>query len=242
MRMILLCLSLLASASPIAAQEALGLAAPAAVVESGLLDYLLPRFSLKTGVRVVADPEGAMSLSEIPPGTPVFAGAGVTWHLRPGDDPRAARFLDWLTSDIGKRTVDSFEAGGAHPFSADLAAPQEKVTVDYAGDARRGAEVSQVQCGRCHVIGTQDRNKGIGSTPSFAVLRSFEDWDDRFMTFYVRKPHAAFTQVAGVTEPFDVSRPSPIAPVELEPEDIDAILAFVAAIGPADLGAPLHLQ
>ncbi|GHF43994.1 hypothetical protein [Seohaeicola zhoushanensis] len=242
MRMILLCLSLLASASPIAAQEALGLAAPAAVAESGLLQYLLPRFSLKTGIRVTPDPAGPMVLAETAPGTPVFAGAGATWHLRPGDDPRAARFLDWLTSDIGRRTVASFVKDGANPFTADLAPPEEAAAIEITGDARRGAELSQAECGRCHVIGAHDRNKGIGSTPSFPVLRSLPDWDERFQTFYVRAPHAAFTQIAGITEPFDITRPSPIVPVELELEDVEAILAFVAAIAAADLGAPLQLQ
>ncbi|MFD2856767.1 hypothetical protein ACFSZS_21195 [Seohaeicola zhoushanensis] len=241
MRMILLCLSLLASASPIAAQEALGLAAPAAVAESGLLQYLLPRFSLKTGIRVTPDPAGPMVLAETAPGTPVFAGAGATWHLRPGDDPRAARFLDWLTSDIGRRTVASFVKDGANPSPP--TSPRPRKPPRSRSPATRGAaRNSQAECGRCHVIGAHDRNKGIGSTPSFPVLRSLPDWDERFQTFYVRAPHAAFTQIAGITEPFDITRPSPIVPVELELEDVEAILAFVAAIAAADLGAPLQLQ
>lgn len=242
MRMILLCLSLLASASPIAAQEALGLAAPAAVVDSGLLQYLLPRFSLKTGVRVLHDPHGDMLLADSPPGTPVFTGAGATWHLRSGGDPRAARFLDWLTSDIGKRTVDSFIVDGAQPFSSWVAIAEAETVIVISGDAIRGEEVSRAQCARCHVIGLDDRSKGIGSTPSFAVLRSLADWDERFLSFYVRAPHPAFTQVDGITPPFDLTRPSPIEPVRLTAEDIDAILAFVEAIDAADLGAPLQLQ
>ena len=243
MRTLLFCLSLLASASPVAAQEGpLGLAAPEPVAASGLLQYVLPRFSLKTGLRVVADPGGDMVLTEDAPGTPVFAGGGKTWHLRLGADPRGARFLDWLTSDIGKRTVDSFQRDGVQPFSSDVGGEVEEVAMVITGDAVRGAELSRVQCARCHVIGSDDRNKGIGSTPSFAVLRSLSDWDERFQTFYVRNPHPAFTQVDGVTEPFDITRPSPVEPVRVSADDIDAILAFVAAMTAADLGAPLHLQ
>ncbi|MCB1340830.1 MAG: c-type cytochrome [Pseudooceanicola sp.] len=240
MRMLLLCLSLLASASPLAAQEALGLAAPPALADTGLLQYLLPRFSLKTGVRVVPDPGGTMELADAAPGTPVFAGAGVTWHLRPGDDPRAVRFLEWLTSDIGRRTIDSFP--GPATFTTDLTPPEEDTAPEITGDAALGADLSRTHCARCHVIGEADRNKGIGSTPSFAVLRALNDWDERFMTFYVRAPHPAFTQIQGITAPFDITRPSPIAPLLMQPEDIDAILAFVAAMNAANLGAPLQLQ
>ena len=82
----------------------------------------------------------------------------------------------------------------------------------------------------------------IGSTPSFALLRTFEDWDYRFQAFFALKPHPAFTQVAEITEPFPEDVPSPIVPVEITLDDLDAILAFVATIAPADLGAPLQSQ
>ena len=83
---------------------------------------------------------------------------------------------------------------------------------------------------------------GIGSTPSFFVLRALKDWDIRFQTFYSLNPHPSFTQIAEVTEPFPVDRPSPIVPVELTLDEFDAILAYVSALKPADLGAPLQLQ
>ena len=58
MRWICFCLGLMLTTGPLAAQDTLGLAAPPVVSDSGLLQYMLPRFSLKTGIRVVADPGG----------------------------------------------------------------------------------------------------------------------------------------------------------------------------------------
>ena len=84
--------------------------------------------------------------------------------------------------------------------------------------------------------------KAIGSTPSFALMRTFPDWQQRFETFFILKPHPAFTQVADVTEPFGSSLPSPIAPIEVTLDEIDAITAYVATIPPADLGAPIQSQ
>jgi hypothetical protein len=242
MRAILLCLSLALLPSPILAEGDLGLAAPPTVADSGLLGHILPRFSLKTGVRVVADPEGAMTLAETPPGVPVFRDSRVIYHLRSGTDPRAERFRDWLLSDIGKRTVESFTPEGETLFFADLEVAAVVEELAFEGDAARGADLALQHCGRCHVIGDINRNKGIGSTPSFAVLRAMRDWDTRFQQFYVLRPHAAFTQIVDITEPFSPERPPPIHPVTMTLDDVEAVLAFVAALGPADLGAPLQLQ
>lgn len=83
---------------------------------------------------------------------------------------------------------------------------------------------------------------GIGSAPSFAVMRSFADWDSRFSAFFALKPHPAFTQVEGVTDPFPPELPPAIAPIELTLEELEAIVAYVAALPPADLGKPLEHQ
>ena len=42
-----------------------------------------------------------------------------------------------------------------------------------------------------------------------------------------------------MTPPFDESRPPPIVPLRLTVAEIDAILAYVAGLTPADLGRPL---
>lgn len=82
----------------------------------------------------------------------------------------------------------------------------------------------------------------MASTPSFAVLRAMSDWDRRFQTFYILNPHPAFTQVEDVTEPFPINRPSPIAPMKITIDDLQAILAYVSGVEPADLGAPIEHQ
>ncbi len=242
MRFVLLCLSLTLTATPSWSQEALGLAAPDEVSDSGLLQHILPRFSLKTGIRVVADESGIMSLAPSPPGDPVFARDGVIYHLRIDDSAKQIRFRDWLQSDIGKRTVEGFAPSGGIPFSAsfEIAIVTEEVEVD--GNALLGEDLSMTHCGRCHVIGPQNRMNGLGSTPSFAVLRAMPDWSERFQAFFALNPHPAFTQIEGVTEPFPPERPSPIHPVEMSLDDLEAILAFVAALRAADLGAPLQFQ
>ena len=239
MRMFQLCLCLTLAAGSVAAQERI--AAPEAVADSGLLDYLLPRFSLKTGVRVRPG-DGGMVLAAEPPGEPVFRGNGVTYHLRIDDSPDQERFRDWLVSDIGKNTIESFQVEGIAPYSASVEVADVEAEPVFEGDAAEGEDLSMVHCGRCHVVSDANRNKSIGSTPSFGVLRAMEDWDIRFQTFYVLAPHGAFTQVEDVTEPFDIERPPPIVPITLTLDEIDAILAYVAAIPAADLGGPLQLQ
>ena len=242
MRCVLLCLSLTLSASPSWSQEAIGLAAPDEVTDSGLLQHILPRFSLKTGIRVIADDEGVLVLETSPPGDPVFARDGVTYHLRIGENAKHERFRDWLLSDIGKRTVESFVPDLGPPFSASFEVATVEIETTIDGDAKRGEELSMTHCGRCHVIGPQNRMNGLGSTPSFAVLRSMPDWSERFEAFFVLNPHPAFTQIDGLTAPFDPQRPSPIYPVEMTLDDLEAILAYVSVISAADLGAPLQLQ
>lgn len=242
MRALLVCLTLLLNASPATARQALGLAAPEAVVTSGLLKHILPRFSLKTSIRVTENPAGPMQLATQEPGSPVFQRSGTTYFLRIEDTPEQIQFRDWMLSDIGKNTIESFQPDSGDLFSARFETAEAAPALVFDGNAARGATLSLTLCGRCHVVGEQNRMKGLGSTPSFAVLRSLADWAERFQDFYVRNPHAAFTQVAEVTPPFDPERPPPIVPVQMTLQDLDAILAFVAATDAADLGAPLQTQ
>ncbi|MGI9369738.1 MAG: c-type cytochrome [Ruegeria sp.] len=242
MRFVLLCLSLMLSASPSWPQESIGLAAPDDIAQSGILKHILPRFSLKTGVRVVAEENGAMALTKNPPGQPVFQSGGVVYHLRIENDLRQERFRDWLLSDIGKRTIESFVPSQGEPFSASVVAASVEEAPQISGDAVLGESLSLNHCGRCHVIGPQNRMNGLGSTPSFAVLRTLPDWSERFQQFYVLNPHPAFTQIDGITAPFDPQRPSPIHPVNITQDELEAILAFVSVVRAADLGAPLQHQ
>jgi len=233
---------LLPPLKPALAQDQIGVAAPDDVIASGLMRHLLPRFSLKTGVRVGVDPSGAMVIDDGASGTPVFERNGTIYRLRIKDDRKQIRFKDWLTSEIGLRTVESFEPGDGAPFTAPRVVATSTEPLLFDGDATAGAALSLSHCGRCHVIGPQNAMNSIGSTPSFAALRAIEGWDVKFQTFYVLRPHGVFTQIDGVTEPFDPDIPSPIAPVMMSVDDLEAILAYVAQVEPADLGAPLQLQ
>jgi mono/diheme cytochrome c family protein len=244
----LMILVLLWPMAAMAQDRSFTLSAPAALEETGLLKFMLPRFSLKTGVRIaIARDQGAAALilTTDPRGTAVFAGPGGVWHLDSGPGPgaeHAARFADWLLSEVGQRTVTSFAPEGEALFTVDLATEAEEVAPEFTGDAEAGHRIALAHCGRCHTVDASNRMKSLGSTPSFAVLRTLPDWALRFTGFYLLNPHPAFTQIDGVTDPFDPGRPPPIAPLELTLDDLDAILAFVAVLEPANLGGPLVHQ
>lgn len=222
------------------------LSAPHSLVETGLLKHLLPRFTLKTGVRIELVPENneaemALTTGE---GAAVFEGPSGTWRMRikAPDHAGTARFAKWLTSDVGRRTLTSYQVDGNALFTLPDAVDAIEVVQVFEGNAVRGKVLSAQHCGRCHVVSEDNRMNAIGSTPSFFVLRTMPDWDARFQGFYALNPHPSFTQVAEVTEPFAINRPPPIIPVEITLDDLEAILAYVADITPADLGAPLQHQ
>ena len=219
--------------------------APDALVETGLLKYILPRFSLKTQVRV--ELAGAPAQADIVlggAGQALFHGVGQTWHmdLRRADHPGTSRLAGWLTSEVGQRTVISFAPDGTTLFGPPQEVVRVVVAVQADGDATLGLEVAQTKCIRCHRVDDEHRMSGIGSTPSFAVLRSLKDWEDRFSSFYVLNPHPAFTMVEDVTPPFAIDRPSPIVPVRMTLTEVEAVLAYVATMDAADLGADLAHQ
>ncbi|MEO0864110.1 MAG: hypothetical protein AAFY39_05890, partial [Pseudomonadota bacterium] len=211
-----------------AQDKAFDLQVPPALVETGFTKHLLPRFSLKTGVRITvkSDPGDAALGAE---GTPVFRQGETIWHLDKTDSPHTDAFEAWLLSDVGKRTIEAFAPDGEPMFSADVTVKKAVQTAALTGDLALGEKISLQRCGRCHVINETNRMNAIGSTPSFALLRTFGDWQNRFESFFVLKPHGAFTQVAGVTEPFAENLPSPIAPIEVSLEEIEAITAYVGS-------------
>ena len=237
-------MALLASliATPVVAQDkAFALQIPDALIQTGFIKHLLPRFSLKTGIRITPT-ANAGDAAFGAQGTPVFRQGDVLWHLAKTDGPHTDAFEAWLLSDIGKRTIEAFAPNGAAMFSAEINVKAKVQVAVITGDAVLGEKVGLQKCGRCHVVNHSNRMKAIGSTPSFALMRTFPDWQQRFETFFILKPHPAFTQVAHVTEPFGSSLPSPIAPIEVTLDEIDAITAYVATIPPADLGAPIQSQ
>jgi len=229
------------AAAPLAAQEAVTVQVPEEIVATGLMKHVMPRFSLKTGQRLrLVEDAGAVVIGT--EGAPLMAGLGTVWAVTHEDSPRAARFADWLTSEIGQRTIASFAPEGTAPFGP----PPETALADSAlvfeGDAALGLKVSEVHCKRCHAVTPGKRFSDIGSTPSFFVLRTLSDWPDRFAAFFALNPHPAFTQIADVTAPFPENRPPPIATIEMTLEEIDAVLAYVAGLQAADLGGALVHQ
>ena len=220
------------------------LEAPIELVDSGLFKFILPRFTLKHRVRVEVVAEGGMAALGRSEGAAVFADGQGNWHLTvaAADHRGAIKFADWLRSDVGQRTVLSFAPDGVALFSAPTAAEIAEEDSIAEGSTEVGQALALTHCGRCHVVSDANRMNAIGSTPSFAVLRTFPDWEGRFQAFFALKPHGAFTQIEDVTDPFPEDRPSPIVPVEMTLEDLENILAFVAAMAPADLGQPLQLK
>ncbi len=240
-----------------AEERRITLAASPDLAASGFLKYLLPRFSLKTGVRIATIGLTEASAADVllgpqtalGTGRAVFEADGLLYLCRVsegeagaprGDDAR--RFRDWLASDVGRRTIEAFAPGGDRRYAAVAGREAEAAPPSFSGDRTHGARLARLHCGRCHVIGAANRMGGLGSTPSFRMLRTLEDWELRFRGFYLLNPHPSFTQVAGVTEPFDDARPPPIVPMRITLEELDAILAFAAAVRPADLGAPIRNQ
>ena len=231
-----------AVATPAVSQDkAFTLQTPKELTETGFIKHLLPRFSLKTGIRITTTTSAADAAFG-DSGTPVFRQGDRVWHLSRAQGPYTDAFHKWLLSDIGKRTIEAFAPNGRMMFSASVSAPKAAEVAVTTGDARLGEKVGLRKCGRCHVVNDTNRMKAIGSTPSFALLRTFSDWQDRFGAFFTLAPHPAFTQVDGVTEDFAEHLPSPIAPIEVTLDEIDAITAYVATIAPADLGAPVQSQ
>lgn len=217
------------------------LSADPQIVQSGLLQHLLPRFALKHGVRVTqVDAGGAVVIGT--EGVPAFTGLGTVWHLAAEDRAGPQMFVDWMLSDIGKRTVAGFAPDGDALFSGEVAVAVVIPEPTFDGDAVKGEALSLLHCGRCHVINERNRMDGMGQTPSFALMRTFDDWQNRYNTFYVLNPHPSFTQVVDITPPFPANLPPAIVPVEITQDELAHILAYVATIEPADLGAPLQHQ
>jgi len=261
MRRLLVMLAIvLVAASAHAAGKSFRLAVDPALIENSFSRYLLARFSLKTGVKVAVTPldpaveaDAALGAFEAPPegpgaldtAIPVFETTDGARQFRLAlyrtrDAGFAQRFRDWLSSEIGRRTLTKFKVDGAPVYAAIEATAPVVAEAAPTGDAATGEELALKRCGRCHVINEKNRFGGIDSTPSFGALRTLPEWRGRFEAFWTLNPHRAFTQVAGVTEPFDPTRPPPIAPLHMTLAEIDAILAFVIAMKPKDLGAPLH--
>ncbi|WP_281858296.1 c-type cytochrome [Litoreibacter halocynthiae] len=243
MRLMAVILVLLMPTAALAQDNGFRLAMPAVLEQSGFMQHIVPRFSLKHGIRItrVADTDFADARLGAE-GVPVFAGLGQVWALQHDGHAGAAKFANWLRSEVGRNTIAAYQKDGVALFTSNVAPVVAKVQISFDGDPVQGEKLSFAHCGRCHVINETNRMKGMGATPSFGMLRTLGDWENRFATFYFLNPHPSFTQVADITPAFDPSRPPAIVPVEVTQDEIEAILAYVATLAPADLGAPIQSQ
>ncbi len=219
---------------------------PPGMVESGFDKQILPRFKFKHRIEIAPVTDGAADMALGETGDRVFQeidGNVFRLDILTEDDALAAQartFRDWLRSGPGKAAIEAFAPDGAQVYTTEQAAVVVKKTETFEGDDAIGARLALVHCGRCHVVDERNRMGGIGSTPSFAALRGRSNWSDLFRAFYVHNPHPSFTQVDGVTEPFDPNRQIHVAPVEITLDEIEAITAFVAKMKPKELGRPIQ--
>ena len=115
-------------------------------------------------------------------------------------------------------------------FLTALLTPQAR-----ADDAvAKGREIVRQHCTRCHVVPDMNPYGGIGSTPSFAAMKWLDDWERRFEVFYTLPPQPALGHNGGVREARSDALPVFIAEIELQIEDIDAILAFARTLKTPD--------
>ena len=219
------------------------------VIPSELVQYVVPRFSLKTRIRfdqvessgdiqlVTVRPETGAEVMKLVSGETVYVtAAGGTIE---SSDYRA--FVDWLVSEPGRATIADFELDGqqiAIPTAADEVAPIEMVIV---GNIDHGRELSRDHCRRCHKVDRADKYAGIDNAPSFHAMRTFDDWYIRFSMFYAVSPHKALISVEG--SGIEKNRALiTIAPIDLQMDDINDIVAFVHSLTPLDLGKPIQFN
>ena len=219
------------------------------VIPAELIQYVVPRFSLKTRIRfdrvdsvgdiqfVTDRPESGTQVLELISGEMVYIRA----MGEAAQSPEYRAFVDWLVSDPGRATIADFRIDGrqiAIPAEAKEAAPVEIVIV---GDRDHGRELSWSHCRRCHKVDRADKYAGIGNAPSFHAMRSFDDWYLRFSTFYTVSPHKALISVkgSGIEKNRELIT---IAPIDLQMSDINDIVAFVHSLTPLDLGKPIQFN
>ena len=247
-----------------AADKAFTLKASPEIIDNGLVKFLRPRFSLKTGTKITVEPlplpvealsgaDAYLLPSAALPSTDgatrraaVFGeigGRSYSMVVMPGaGQAHAERFMDWLASKVGAATLAAFKIDGEVAYGPAEAEAAKEVVVEPTGDTKKGEQIALRQCGRCHVVSDKNKFAGIGSTPSFGAMKTLPRWRQRFEAFWTLNPHPSFTQIEGVTPPFDPERPPHIAPLMLTLDDMEALMAFVLSIKPKDLGPPLTLQ
>jgi ABC-type tungstate transport system permease subunit len=93
--------------------------APDTLIETGMMRHVLPRFTLKTQVHVELVPTvEAADMVWGTDGVALFQQDETIWKVALRDAPNAGttRFADWLSSEIGQRTILGFSQDGTPLF------------------------------------------------------------------------------------------------------------------------------
>lgn len=218
-------------------------------VPSGLVDYVLPRFSLKTQVRfdrIEVDGDLQLTTRQTDAGIPICTlNDGTVVSLSAArwvqSDPSYLAFRDWLRGESGRASISDYRENGqivATPIALDAPKPPPVVII---GDPVRGERLSLVHCSRCHKVDRAAKYSGLDSSSSFHAMRGFEDWLVRFASFFTVSPHKALISVkgSGITQDRALI---PMAPIDLSIEDVNDIVAFVHGLEPLDLGRPIQFN
>ncbi|MDP6705951.1 MAG: hypothetical protein QF893_06385 [Alphaproteobacteria bacterium] len=92
----------------------------------------------------------------------------------------------------------------------------------------RGRLLAKKHCTLCHVVGDLNRFGGIGSTPSFQLLASMKDGEERFRSFFARRPHVSFVTLPDTKPPTDY--PLNVKPLALSYDEVEAIAVFALTL------------
>ena len=92
----------------------------------------------------------------------------------------------------------------------------------------KGRALAEKHCAVCHVVGEFNKFGGIGSTPSFQLLASMKDGEERFRTFFNRRPHPSFLSLPDQAPP--TAYPLNAPPVKLTYQDIEAIANYALTL------------
>ena len=84
-------------------------------------------------------------------------------------------------------------------------------------------KAAKTKCGRCHAVDEGGRKNDIGSTPSFFVLKVFDDWEDRFTCLLCPAP-------AWLVHP-DQGRYGTLCPQNMPPPDHSPVEMTLGRVG-----------
>lgn len=130
---------------------------------------------------------------------------------------------------LKRRYFRTDRAGWVCAPAAGLLAVNIMAQTALADPVATGHALAERYCARCHVVSPGNKFAGISSTPSFMTLvNALPDWEERFQTFYARRPHTVHVRVAGIAPQTDL--PPNATPFTIQLSDVDAILAYVRTL------------